>query len=93
MIRVELDPVLDDYSDFKISNHYREMKAWCRENFGKNPVKGPKVWCTNYRYEFIYSADKTGTYYDGWAYYPSFFFADPKHAHWFRLRWSNGYES
>lgn len=83
MIKVELDPVFDDWDEYKMSPHYIEMKQWCRDNFGKNPLKGPKIWCTNYSYDHI-SQD----IFDDWAYYPSFYFADPKHAHWFRLRWS-----
>ena len=90
MIKVELDPVFDDYDTFKKSSHYAEMKVWCRDNFGKNPLRGPKIWFTNYRcdYNDVTYNDPNFFNYTGWIYYPSFYFTDPKHAHWFRLRWS-----
>lgn len=76
MIKVRLKPFVGDARLYMQGPVHREMKQWCRDHCGKNPVKGSKIWGTNYSYAF---REKTYTF--------SFFFADPKHAQWFSLRW------
>ena len=85
MIRVEYKHI--EYEDsWTVPAQVKEMKAWCKEKFGKNPCgKGStKIWAYNSLYCYNEDFDSEAWY--GY-YYPAFYFADEKQMAWFRLRW------
>ena len=85
MVRVEYKHI--EYEGWEVPDRVIEMKAWCKEKFGKNPCgKGStKIWAYSslYGYNDGFNDDEVCYGY----YYPAFYFTDEKHMAWFRLRW------
>ena len=76
MVKVELKQI----ELFRNWQTLREMKSWCREQYGKNVVGQTQQWRGTYEY-------RDRMYY-GMMYYPVFYFATEKQATLFLLRWS-----
>jgi hypothetical protein len=66
----------------------KDMRDWCREEFGKNPRTGPKIWMSTVESEFTDETPKSS-----WLRWqsrlniPTFYFIDQRHATAFLLRW------
>ena len=72
MVKVELKRV-ELYRNWQT---LREMKSWCREQYGKNPRGQPQKWRGTYEFR-----DRMNQY------YPVFYFATQQQATLFLLRW------
>ena len=82
MFRVEFKSLRNENDYYLLVPEVKEMKQWCREQFGANPSgKGhTKIWWCTSKWR---SEDNS---WDGY-YYPAFYFATEKQLVWFRLRW------
>lgn len=71
-----------------------EMRDWCREQFGKNPHTGPRIWVGTIEAVVpdheIDDPALAGNQWLRWlnrVHVPTFYFIDEKHAAAFLLRW------